>query len=102
MAFRRASVIGSMGVEPSAVETVEDNTEGTGASFETRLMMVINIIGSLAALYWMLDEASKGQVTEQVRYRYKRFKARHDKERSFRVAASHAIFEAMRIVEQGA
>jgi hypothetical protein len=47
----------------------------------------------------MIDEATHGEMSEQAKYRWRRWRARHKQEQRVRLAAAHAVFEAMRIVD---
>lgn len=66
---------------------------------EERVLLWLHIVAQVVAVLWAIDIATKGQASEQIKYRWRRHRARHNDERRFRIAANHALWQARRIVE---
>jgi len=59
----------------------------------------LRVASEIVTLLWVLDLATKGRLSEQARYRVDLFCAGRDRERRIKVAANHAIWRAIQIVE---
>jgi hypothetical protein len=82
---------------PSRPDTSDKPEEP--ATFEDRMVVWLQIFSGVVAVLWMIDEATHGEMSEQAKYRWRRWRARHKQEQRVRLAAAHAVFEAMRIVD---
>lgn len=72
-----------------------------GPTFEDRVWTWVRIASELVAVVWMIDLATHGDFSRDVRYQWNSWKARRDWQKRFRLATQYMIFEAVRILEEG-
>ena len=86
-----------MAPEPIAPEPAETTT---GPTVEDRIWTWVRIASEVVAVIWMIDIATHGEASRNLRYQWLHWKARQDWEKRFRIATKYVIFEAVRILEE--
>jgi hypothetical protein len=66
---------------------------------EDRILTWTRVAAEIVTLIWVLDVATHGDLTNQIKYRVREWKLRRDTERQIQSGARHVLFEAVYIID---